>query len=44
MEWAIYLYTAAYMGVAKLRGGFKTQSPVDRRFRLVLGGFHLLEQ
>ena len=27
-----------------LRGGFKTQPPVDRRFRPVLGGCHCLEQ
>ena len=27
-----------------LRGGFKTQPPVDQRFRLVPGGCHCLEQ
>ena len=27
-----------------IRGGFKTQPPVDRRFRPVLGGCHCLEQ
>ena len=27
-----------------LRGGFKTQPPVDRRFRPVPGGCHCLEQ
>ena len=31
-------------GATNLRGGFKTQPPVDRRFRPVLGGYHCLEQ
>ena len=30
--------------VNMVRGNFKTQLPVDRRFRLVPGGYHCLEQ
>ena len=30
--------------ILALRGGFKTQPPVDRRFRPVPGGCHCLEQ
>ena len=32
------------MAEMDLRGGFKTQPPVDRRFRPVPGGCHCLEQ
>ena len=33
-----------YMKSKLFRGGFKTQPPVDRRFRPVPGGCHCLEQ
>ena len=41
LKWSQTNYlTAVYKPI---RGGFKTQPPVDRRFRPVLGGCHCLE-